>query len=115
MKDKTCMPEMTEDGIRLLTTQEAAEYMGISYRQFLKIRKRGYCGLPTYPAPPCTMIGKNKKKFRQGEEYGSARWGGEKDIEPYMDSRCFENNVLLTQTERLTMGKPYSPKPQICW
>lgn len=64
MKDKTCMPEMTEDGIRLLTTQEAAEYMGISYRQFLKIRKRGYCGLPTYPAPPCTMIGKNKKKFR---------------------------------------------------
>lgn len=53
---------------------------------------------------------KNKKKFRQGEEYGSARWGGEKDIEPYMDNRCFENNVLLTQTERLTMGKPYSPK-----
>lgn len=53
---------------------------------------------------------KNKKKFRQGEEYGSARWGGEKDIEPYMDSRCFENNVLLTQTERLTMGKPSSPK-----
>ena len=53
---------------------------------------------------------KNKKKFRQGEEYGSAHWGGEKDIEPYMDSRCFENNVLLTQTERLTMGKPSSPK-----
>ena len=53
---------------------------------------------------------KNKKKFRQGEEYGSARWGGEKDIEPYMDSRCFENNVLLTQTERLTMGNPSSPK-----
>ena len=53
---------------------------------------------------------KNKKKFRQGEEYGSARWGGEKDIEPYMDSRCFENNVLLTQTERLTMEKPSSPK-----
>jgi len=53
---------------------------------------------------------KNKKKFRQGEEYGSARWGGEKDIEPYMDRRCFKNNVLLTQTERLTMGKPSSPK-----
>ena len=53
---------------------------------------------------------KNKKKFRQGEEYGSARWGREKDIEPYMDRRCFENNVLLTQTERLTMGKPSSPK-----
>lgn len=53
---------------------------------------------------------KNKNKFRQGEEYGSARWGGEKDIEPYMDSRYFENNVLLTQTERLTMGKPSSPK-----
>ena len=53
---------------------------------------------------------KNKKKFRQGEEYGSARWGGEKDIEPYMDSSCFENNVILTQTEFLTMGRPSSPK-----
>lgn len=53
---------------------------------------------------------KNKKKFRQGEEYGSARWGGEKDIEPYMDMKCFENNVLLTQTERLTLGKPSSSK-----
>ncbi|MGN0620291.1 MAG: VirD4-like conjugal transfer protein, CD1115 family [Porcipelethomonas sp.] len=53
---------------------------------------------------------KNKKKFRQGEEYGSARWGCDKDIEPYMDLICFENNVLLTQTERLTMGKPSSPK-----
>ncbi len=38
---------------------------------------------------------KNAKKFRQGVEYGSARWGNAKDIEPYMDS-VFENNVLLT-------------------
>ena len=52
----------------------------------------------------------NKKKFRQGEEYGSAVWGGEKDIEPYMDNFCPENNVILTKTEFLTMGKPSAPK-----
>ena len=54
--------------------------------------------------------GKNAKKFRQGKEYGSARWGTKKDIEPYMDEK-FENNILLTQTERLTMnGRPANPK-----
>ena len=54
--------------------------------------------------------GKNAKKFRQGKEYGSARWGNEKDIEPYMDEK-FQNNILLTQTERLTMnGRPANPK-----
>jgi len=53
---------------------------------------------------------KNKKKFRQGEEYGSAVWGGEKDIEPYMDLSNPENNVILTKTESLTMGKPSAPK-----
>ena len=53
---------------------------------------------------------KNKKKFRQGEEYGSAVWGTPKDIEPYMDNSNPDNNVILTQTERLTMGKPSSPK-----
>ena len=53
---------------------------------------------------------KNKKKFRQGEEYGSAVWGTPKDIEPYMDNTNPDNNVILTQTERLTMGKPSSPK-----
>ena len=53
---------------------------------------------------------KNAKKFRQGVEYGSAGWGNAKDIEPYMDS-VFENNVLLTQTERLMMsGRPKEPK-----
>ncbi len=53
---------------------------------------------------------KNAKKFRQGVEYGSARWGNAKDIEPYMDS-VFENNILLTQTERLVMsGRPKEPK-----
>ena len=53
---------------------------------------------------------KNAKKFRQGVEYGSARWGNAKDIEPYMDS-VFENNVLLTQKERLMMsGRPKEPK-----
>ncbi|MFQ7667118.1 MAG: VirD4-like conjugal transfer protein, CD1115 family [Thomasclavelia ramosa] len=54
--------------------------------------------------------GKNAKKFRQGKEYGSARWGNKKDIEPYMDEK-FENNILLTQTERITMnGRPSNPK-----
>lgn len=53
---------------------------------------------------------KNRKKFRQGEEYGSAVWGGEKDIEPYMDLSCPENNVILTKTEFLTMGSPSAPK-----
>ena len=53
---------------------------------------------------------KNKKKFRQGEEYGSAVWGGEKDIDPYMDRSNPDNNVILTKTESLTMGKPSAPK-----
>jgi len=54
--------------------------------------------------------GKNAKKFRQGKEYVSARWGTRKDIEPYMDEK-FQNNILLTQTERLTMnGRPANPK-----
>lgn len=53
---------------------------------------------------------KNRKKFRQGEEYGSAVWGTEKDIEPYMDNSCPDNNVILTKTEFLTMGAPSAPK-----
>ena len=53
---------------------------------------------------------KNAKKFRQGVEYGSARWGSFKDIEPYLDE-TFENNILLTNTERLTMNsRPKNPK-----
>ena len=53
---------------------------------------------------------KNAKKFRQGVEYGSARWGVPKDIEPYADEK-FENNILLTNTERLTMNsRPKNPK-----
>jgi len=53
---------------------------------------------------------KNAKKFRHGMEYGSARWGNEKDIEPYVDP-VFENNVILTETERLMMsGRPREPK-----
>ena len=53
---------------------------------------------------------KNAKKFRHGVEYGSARWGNAKDIEPYMDP-VFENNIILTATERLMMsGRPSLPK-----
>ena len=72
---------------------------------------------------------KNAKKYRRGVEYGSARWGGPKDIAPYIDP-VFDNNILLTQTERLTMPrtprrkrfipgswKPCRSKPMwnICW
>ena len=53
---------------------------------------------------------KNAKKYRHGEEYGSARWGGPKDIEPFVDQE-FENNVILTRTESLTMNsRPKDPK-----
>lgn len=53
---------------------------------------------------------KNAKKYRKGVEYGSARWGNAKDIEPYADP-TFQNNVILTQTERLTMNnRPKDPK-----
>ena len=54
--------------------------------------------------------GKNAKKYRRGTEYGSARWGGTDDIKPYTDP-VFENNIPLTQTERLTMNsRPKQPK-----
>lgn len=56
------------------------------------------------------MSAANKKKFRQGTGYGSAVWGEQKNIEPYMDLKDKDNNVILTQTEGLTMGKPSSPK-----
>ncbi len=53
---------------------------------------------------------KNAKKFRKGIEYGSARWGTPEDIKPYIDED-FYNNILLTNTERLTMNsRPINPK-----
>ena len=56
------------------------------------------------------MKSKNAKKFRHNVEYGSARWGNHADIEPYMDP-VFENNVILSQSERLTMNsRPKEPK-----
>ena len=52
---------------------------------------------------------KNAKKFRRDEEYGSARWGSEKDIRPFVDPK-FENNMILTATERITMNtRPKNP------
>ena len=54
--------------------------------------------------------GKNAKKYRRGVEYGSARWGSADDIRPYVDPK-FENNVILTRTERLMMSnRPKDPK-----
>ena len=53
--------------------------------------------------------GKNAKNFKHNLEYGSARWGGPKDIEPFIDP-VFENNVILTKTERLMMSnRPKNP------
>ena len=55
------------------------------------------------------LKGKNAKKYRHNEEYGSARWGTAKDIEPFEDPD-FQNNVILTKTERLTMSsRPKNP------
>ena len=56
------------------------------------------------------LKGKNAKKFRKGAEYGTARWGTREDIRPFADP-VFENNVILTQTEYLTMNsRPKNPK-----
>ena len=56
------------------------------------------------------LKGKNAKKYRHNMEYGSARWGTHEDIAPYIDP-VFQNNVILTQTERLTMSsRPKNPK-----
>ena len=56
------------------------------------------------------LKGKNAKKYRRGVEYGSARWGTREDIAPYIDP-VFQNNVILTKTESLTMNsRPKDPK-----
>ena len=56
------------------------------------------------------MKGKNAKKYRRNAEYGSARWGNSQDIAPYIAPK-FEDNIILTQTERLTMNsRPKDPK-----
>ena len=56
------------------------------------------------------LKGKNAKKYRHGTEYGSARWGTAKDIQPFVDP-VFENNTILTQTEQITMNnRPKDPK-----
>ena len=56
------------------------------------------------------LKGKNAKKYRHGMEYGSARWGTAKDIEPFMVPK-FEDNIILTKTERLMLSnRPTDPK-----
>ena len=56
------------------------------------------------------LKGKNAKNYRHGSEYGSARWGSVKEIEPFMDPK-FEENVILTKTERLMLSsRPPDPK-----
>lgn len=66
------------------------------------------CGAALFVA--VKLKGKNAKKYRHGAEYGTAQWGKQSDIEPYMDPK-FRNNVILTQTERLMMSsRPANPK-----
>ena len=66
------------------------------------------CGILLRLAVYCKS--KNARKYRKGVEYGSSRWGNQKDIAPYIDP-VFQNNVILTQTERLTMNsRPKNPK-----
>ena len=94
-----CFPLQTAFPLPLQPRFRALPY-GFAYR---------YCGavlirLMVY------FKGKNAKKYRKGIEYGSARWGNAEDIKPYTDP-VFQNNVLLTQTERLTMNsRPKQPK-----
>ncbi len=54
----------------------------------------------------------NAKKYRRGVEYGSARWGNAKDIAPFIDPK-FDQNILLTQTERIMVGRNKNPKYNI--
>ena len=56
--------------------------------------------------------GKNAKKYRHGVEYGSARWGTAEDIKPFIDPK-FDQNILLTQTERVMVGRNKNPKYNI--
>ena len=56
--------------------------------------------------------GKNAKKYRPGVEYGSARWGTAEDIKPFIDPK-FDQNILLTQTERIMVGRNKIPKYNI--
>ncbi len=57
-------------------------------------------------------VKKDAKKYRKGVEYGSARWGTSEDIKPYIDPD-FSKNILLTQTERIMMGRNKQPKYNI--
>lgn len=56
--------------------------------------------------------GRNAKKYRHGVEYGSARWGTQEDIRPFIDPK-FDRNILLTQTERIMLGRNKIPKYNI--
>ncbi len=58
------------------------------------------------------LKGKNAKKYRHGVEYGSARWGTQEDIKPFIDPK-FDSNILLTQTERIMLGRNKIPKYNI--
>ena len=71
----------------------------------------GFCGAGIIKAVVYSK-GENAKKYRKGMEYGSARWGTEKDIKPFIDTK-FSQNILLTQTERIMIGRNKVPKYNI--
>ena len=98
-------------GIRLMTTMD---YIGTVMKQSPLpdlSNKNFLIGLlcAFFIKAAIYIKGKNAKKFRKGIEYGSAYWGNAKQIAPFID-KAFENNILLTQTERLTLnGRPKNP------
>ena len=101
-----------------------ADFSGKALHMMVGIRSAFASPMPSFhPTDLCVGIciaaamrlavyvkGKNAKKFRHNQEYGSARWGTAADIAPYVDP-AFENNIILTQTESLTMNnRPADPR-----
>ncbi len=83
-----------------------------------KQEERGLLGCGAGLRLAVYLKSKNAKKYRHGMEYGSARWGTREDIAPFIDPE-FENNVILTKTERLMMNNrpktPRLPGTKMCW
>ena len=104
-----CQGETSVDRIMILITN-----MELTFKNgFVSFRLKDIlAGTIAVAAVKVILIIKKQdaKKYRKGVEYGSARWGNKKDIEPFIDP-VFENNIILTQTEYLTMNsRPKKPK-----
>lgn len=95
------------EGIRLSTIFGFQESFSMAFENILPsfniIDLIGGIALGFFLKLVVYLKGKNAKKYRHGMEYGSARWGTKQDIEPFLDT-TFENNIILTQSEHLTMS-----------